>query len=254
MQQQSQKVISQVSNPLNQKSAIKKELENIQQQSLVQKSVDRFNAKAIVGRKPSTSAPCLPTAKSLIPADKPRIEITAVSAPQISAANPGNNLPLNTRKRWFDDIPDEVLRERIISSMTKEQKLRQEVSFELLVTEGYYLRDLSTLLDTYGKPLRTNRKGQRWPELEELFSHIEQLMPVNQVLLDELKKCRRGFVMNAMGEAFLVVADYLKIYTGYCGMQNKTVDYIQRLHKQDSTFKAILKVILIIHVQCLMSN
>lgn len=170
---------------------------------------------------------------------------TTQSVPNISVVQVADKQQTQkppTRKKWFDDIPDETLRERIVSNMSKEQRTRQEVSYELLVTESDYLQDLRYLLHIYGHRLQGGKNQQRWTELDELFSHIQQLIPVNQVLHEELQKCRRGFVMNSVGEAFLVVADYLKIYTGYCGMHSRLVDYIQRLHKSDSAFKSALKV------------
>jgi hypothetical protein len=86
------------------------------------------------------------------------------------------------RPKWYDLILDEVERERLLSSMNKDDKTRQEVSYEILSTEQDYINDLKLIVETYVKPIR-DRKVKIPFELADLFSNIEQILPVNEAFL-----------------------------------------------------------------------
>ncbi|KAI3648098.1 hypothetical protein MP228_005952 [Amoeboaphelidium protococcarum] len=144
------------------------------------------------------------------------------------------------RPKWYDLILDEVERERLLSSMNKDDKTRQEVSYEILSTEQDYINDLKLIVETYVKPIR-DRKVKIPFELADLFSNIEQILPVNEAFLQELKHCRKDYLLEGVGNAFLAVADYFKLYTMYCGLHAKAMDSLQKALKADMPIKAFLK-------------
>ncbi|KAI3630459.1 hypothetical protein MIR68_011894 [Amoeboaphelidium protococcarum] len=144
------------------------------------------------------------------------------------------------RPKWYDLILDEVERERLLSSMNKDDKTRQEVSYEILSTEQDYINDLKLIVETYVKPIR-DRKVKIPFELADLFSNIEQILPVNEAFLQELKHCRKDYLLEGVGNAFLAVADYFKLYTMYCGLHAKAMDSLQKALKADMPIKTFLK-------------
>eukprot|EP00158_Paraphelidium_tribonemae_P002923 Partr_v1_DN25782_c0_g1_i1_m74648 putative guanine nucleotide exchange factor len=144
-----------------------------------------------------------------------------------------------SRKRWFEVIEDESERAIFLAKLSKEEMHRQEVMHEIFSTEEDYLKDLQMVVDVYIKPLQELKLKSN--ELTDIFSNWQQLMPVNKTLFQEFVKCKRGALLEKMGEAFLKVADFLKLYTMYCGNHGKAVAAIQKLQKSDQKFMHFIK-------------
>ncbi|KXS17650.1 Dbl homology domain-containing protein [Gonapodya prolifera JEL478] len=111
--------------------------------------------------------------------------------------------------------PDEPGKLLLDTAKIDQQELkRQEVIYETLVTEREYVRDLKIIIDLYLKVMREKKilppKG-----LAIVFSNIEQILPVNVELLARLedRRIRSGAVVKEVGDVFLELASYLKMYT-----------------------------------------
>ncbi|KAI8813459.1 hypothetical protein BJ742DRAFT_431196 [Cladochytrium replicatum] len=105
---------------------------------------------------------------------------------------------------------------------------RQEVIYEVLVTEREYVRDLKIITELFLRRIREkgllNHKG-----IAIVFSNVEQLVPVNMELLNYLEQRRReGFgSIREVGDVFLAVAPFFKIYNTYCGNQPEAVSFLR---------------------------
>ncbi|KAJ3189570.1 Myosin 10A, isoform D [Irineochytrium annulatum] len=99
--------------------------------------------------------------------------------------------------------------------ISKQERKRQEVIFEVLCTERDYVEDLETVIEVYIKQLKKN-KLLRPKDMSVIFSNIETIMPVNSELLklleDRQAESENG-VVEQVGDIFIRVSDYLKIYT-----------------------------------------
>ncbi|KAI9355339.1 Dbl homology domain-containing protein [Zopfochytrium polystomum] len=116
-----------------------------------------------------------------------------------------------------------------LSAISAEEVKRQEIVYELMTTEREYIRDLSTIIEFFLKPIR--EQGLITAKyVSVLFSNIEQLLPVNQEFLGRLDQRRRERVgiVDEVGDIFLVVAQYFKMYTIYCGNQPEAMSYLKR--------------------------
>jgi hypothetical protein len=83
------------------------------------------------------------------------------------------------KPRWFESIEDEKEREEFLGALSKEEKKRQEVSYEIFMTEEDYIKDLQMTIDVYIKPMSEQKLKTK--DLSDIFSNLEQLLPVNQV-------------------------------------------------------------------------
>ncbi|KAI9141016.1 Dbl homology domain-containing protein [Paraphysoderma sedebokerense] len=118
-------------------------------------------------------------------------------------------------KNWVLSMggPDEVQK----LNLSKAEINRQEVIYEMAKTEQSYIKDLALVVEVYIKPLRKNNLI-RPKDLTVIFSNWEQLLPLHQELfrLFEAKRMEKKIV-GQVGEIWLKMSDYLKIYMMYCG-------------------------------------
>ncbi|KAJ3032909.1 hypothetical protein HDV00_006982 [Rhizophlyctis rosea] len=132
-----------------------------------------------------------------------------------------------------------------VEKMPREEVKRQEVIYELLVTEWEYVRDLGIIINLFMKPMReksvVDAKG-----IGLIFSNIELLVPYNQVLLDELSKRRRDSwgVIQCIGDVFDRVAQFFKMYTVYCANQPEALTYLKNQQKTNTALHAFVQELL----------
>ena len=58
---------------------------------------------------------------------------------------------------------------------------------EILATERDYVRDLKLLIDAYVRPLQRDAQGLRREEVVRVFSNVEEILDVNELLLGRLE-------------------------------------------------------------------
>ena len=116
--------------------------------------------------------------------------------------------PAGQRKRWSEIHED-------LSGLPKEEIARQEVIRELFLTEADYVRDLKVIIKLMYDLKKLALVSPK--DISVLFSNIEQILPINQELLKNLQdKINANAVVDHIGDIFLQISDYLKIYTMYC--------------------------------------
>ncbi|TPX38121.1 hypothetical protein SmJEL517_g00356 [Synchytrium microbalum] len=127
---------------------------------------------------------------------------------------------------WDDGRPRFVI---ALEKLPKEELKRQEVIYELLITEREYVRDLHIVINLFMKNMR-DKSIVPGKDLHVVFSNIEQLLPVNQELLSRLEERRRlsNGVVKEVADIFIKVEQYFKIYTLYCANQPEAMAYLKR--------------------------
>ncbi|KAI8895110.1 hypothetical protein BC833DRAFT_602380 [Globomyces pollinis-pini] len=151
-----------------------------------------------------------------------------------SPKKPFNRAP-GQRMLWVDFMggAEEVAKLK----MEKQEIKRQEVIFEIITTEADFVEDLETICELYIRPLQKN-KLIRPKDMAIIFSNIEQVLPVNQELLRELEKRQSvNPIVNMVGDVFIRVSDYLKMYTMYCSNHPYALMKLQAMRQQKSISK-----------------
>lgn len=105
------------------------------------------------------------------------------------------------------------------------------------------MRGKQDVTQLYIDPLKKSRLV-RPKDMAIIFSNLEQLIPVNQELLKALEARRSAnIVIEQVGDIFIHVSDYFKMYTMYCSNQPYALMKTQYL-RQSKPFSKFLDVFL----------
>ena len=127
------------------------------------------------------------------------------------------------QERWKDKVTPEQY-----EAVPERERQRQEVIYELIRTEREYVRDLGIVIDVFLKPIK--EKKILSPKEMALFSSIDQLKPVNEELLRRLtERFDVNPVVEEVGDVFVTLAEYFKIYKVYCRNHPHSMLEYQRL-------------------------
>src|SRR3989338_1479192 len=124
------------------------------------------------------------------------------------------------------------------------EKLRSQVVLEIHRTEEDYVRDLVHTIDFFLHPLQQAKGELKITEgdLKVVFSSLENLIPINRVVLDRLKETlSRPFPEQSVGAVFVSLGDYLMVYSDYCTNQTAACDHLKRLTKKNKRLAAFLE-------------
>ncbi|KAJ5066689.1 faciogenital dysplasia protein [Anaeramoeba ignava] len=128
----------------------------------------------------------------------------------------------------IDDFP--------IPKNTNTEK-RGNIILEIIQTEEDYLSSLNIIIEYYKKPL-VQKKIISSEDSTEIFKQIETIFGVNKQLLELLKKDLpknpKEISDLKIGNIFLQVADFLKLYIDYCSSYTFSM---KRLNKYTSNSK-----------------
>lgn len=124
--------------------------------------------------------------------------------------------------------------------LTKEEIKRQELIYEIFLTERDYVDDLKLIVDVFIAELKA--KALLKPkEISAIFSNIEQLLPIHEELFSCLEaRQREATVIKEIGDIFLKRADFLKMYTLYCANHQSALMRLQA-NSQNKEFKRFLQ-------------
>ncbi|XJO78856.1 hypothetical protein BDV3_003234 [Batrachochytrium dendrobatidis] len=143
--------------------------------------------------------------------------------------------PAGQRQLWVDFVGGAEAVETL--GLSKKEIKRQEVIYEIITTESDYIDDLDIICEAYIKQLKKN-KLIRSKDMAIIFSNIEQLLPVNMELLKSLvKRQETNKVIEYVGDAFIRVSDYLKMYTMYCSNHPYALIKLQSVRQNKSVAK-----------------
>lgn len=126
--------------------------------------------------------------------------------------------------------------------MVRSQAYRDHVAQEILTTERVYVEHLEFLVKEVLHPLRDNHKDQILTETEirAIFSETESILNYNKLLLLQLEeRVAKWSVSQRLGDIFLLIANFLKIYSQYCSNYNEAMRILSECKKQ-TKFKKFL--------------
>jgi hypothetical protein len=138
---------------------------------------------------------------------------------------------------------EEKRRERLllpIDGVADTLKKRHMVINEIINTEKDYVYDLQVLLTVFMTPLLN--EGILTPdEISAIFSNAKLLVSVNKMLLADLIKRIKANQGYDVGESFILLGDYLKMYATYCTNQETAGEVVTRAEKTNPRFRAFLQ-------------
>jgi hypothetical protein len=102
---------------------------------------------------------------------------------------------------------------------------RQHVINEILSTERDYLRDLRWVLEQYVEPIKASNVISTRDQLH-LFSNLASLCHLHEEILSMLEKSTAAGANAAIGQTFLRIGSYLKVYATYVTDQEGTREFI----------------------------
>eukprot|EP00026_Physarum_polycephalum_P003301 Phypoly_transcript_03311.p1 GENE.Phypoly_transcript_03311~~Phypoly_transcript_03311.p1 ORF type:complete len:722 (+),score=144.11 Phypoly_transcript_03311:157-2322(+) len=129
-------------------------------------------------------------------------------------------------------------------TMLRSQAYRDHVAQEILSTERVYVEHLEFLVKEVILPLRsavgTSSQILTDPEIRVIFSETESILNYNRHLLLQLEeRVSKWSVSQRLGDIFLLISNFLKIYTQYCSNYSEAMRILSECKKQ-SKFKKFL--------------
>ncbi|KAI8807711.1 Dbl homology domain-containing protein [Cladochytrium replicatum] len=128
----------------------------------------------------------------------------------------------------------------LVSQISNEEKKRQEAIFELIVTEGSYVRDLQLVVEIFYRRMQDLMQEH---DLRAVFANIEDILLANSVLLSSLEDLQQknSFFIDLFGNHFATFIPSLECYATYCGNQMAAQKFLKRRQEEDAKLDRFLK-------------
>lgn len=128
------------------------------------------------------------------------------------------------------------------SAAAFKERMRSEVLREIVETESAYVEDLAILTEVFMAPMRT-RGILTVQELQQVFSSVlAQIQAVNvQLQKDLAEQIRLPVLRQTLGDVFLKLADYFRIYMQYCANQDAATQAVDQLRRTNAQFASFLE-------------
>jgi len=125
--------------------------------------------------------------------------------------------------------------------LAKKLRLREQVVHEIVVSEIAYIYDIKIIIEVYLIPMREKNILKK-EQLAVLFSNVEVLRSLNIQFLKDLEKRIRSPPPECerVGDIFLVMMEYFKMYTAYCSNQSAAMELLNEVSR-NSKVAAFLK-------------
>eukprot|EP01102_Stenamoeba_stenopodia_P001473 TRINITY_DN1127_c1_g1_i1.p1 TRINITY_DN1127_c1_g1~~TRINITY_DN1127_c1_g1_i1.p1 ORF type:complete len:778 (+),score=210.71 TRINITY_DN1127_c1_g1_i1:80-2335(+) len=196
---------------------------------------------------PLTSSPIadttLATDESPSQSSLPNDEIMSIAVQQTMATSSKKTISVknahapdsNEPRRFVDFVGQDLA-----NSLSKDERERQEVIFEMIKTEKSYITDLKMIVSMFLNPIK-DKEILNKQQIAGLFSNVEAIINVNEKLLAEfLRRQKENPVIEKIGDVFANNGDMLKLYAVYCSNQPLIAPTIQSLSKQNANFAKFL--------------
>lgn len=118
-------------------------------------------------------------------------------------------------------------------------RVRNNIIRDIIKTEDTYIQGLTTLVNVFLTPLRTNKK-KLLPEkdVKIIFSNAEQILSINKELFSALQEAMNSWPRSKIGEVFMRMAPYLKVYTTYINNFDLAANTVLNCEARISKFAA----------------
>ena len=115
---------------------------------------------------------------------------------------------------------------------------------EVLSSEESYIGSLNLLVNHYLLPLRKVQDKRVTKDLQVIFGNVEQILDLNNNLLDQLRdRVANWSETQLLGDIFIKIAPFLKLYSTYGTNYENAVSVFQREMKENIHFKEAVEVL-----------
>ncbi|ELR18659.1 RhoGEF domain containing protein [Acanthamoeba castellanii str. Neff] len=177
-----------------------------------------------------------------------RVSSTPDSLMQPASARKMNPLwVLNQKAKMVEEEKDKREREErrkrerevlpVGEDVPEKQRQRNRVINEIVNTERDYVQDLKIMLTLFRMPLDEEGILTK-EELSTIFSNLSMLLHVNSELYDDISKRVKETNGEELGQCFVLLADYLKMYSQYCSNQAAAREAVVNASKTNPRFRA----------------
>nr|XP_054761937.1 rho guanine nucleotide exchange factor 39-like [Lytechinus pictus] len=115
----------------------------------------------------------------------------------------------------------------------KMERKREKVLTEIFASERRYLEQLDIIITHFIKPLRQSRIVPE-NDIRIMFGDITAIQAINKELLAHMEEM-------SIGEAFLQLAPYIKLYSTYANNFEKAIDLLQEWESKAANFVRFLR-------------
>jgi len=160
------------------------------------------------------------------------VAMASVSGPASSDA-----VPVGMFSRTDSPLSSKPAREDVVAvgqDLPQELRQRNRVINEIINTERDYVHDLEVMVSVFETPMLEENVVTK-EEVSMLFSNVKQLIEVNKMLLADVVKRVKDTNGNELGDSFLLLGDYLKMYAKYCANHMVAAELALKLEKANST-------------------
>jgi hypothetical protein len=128
-----------------------------------------------------------------------------------------------------------------LKRLDRDERMRQEAIFELILTEQTYIRDLQTLLDVFLYPMRQIVSMNK--RIQQICSTIEEIVYYSSLFFSEMetRQLEQDYMMDAIGDILIRHQKEFAPYITYCGQQKQIFLYLQERIDQDRSFADFLR-------------
>ncbi|KAJ3423511.1 faciogenital dysplasia protein [Anaeramoeba flamelloides] len=116
--------------------------------------------------------------------------------------------------------------------LTKKQERRlknrrKKIVEEIYSSEVTYVTSLKTMIEVYLNPMKEHVNPI---QIRSIFSQIDSIINFNELLLNEIKpRCTNWNEKSLIGDIFLKLVSFLKIYTNYINNYNSAIQTLAQL-------------------------
>lgn len=127
----------------------------------------------------------------------------------------------------------------VLSTMSDQERKRQEAIFEFIGTEGSYVRDLQLIVGVFYSALMNVLDDQA---LKVIFANVEDILMLNTFffssLEDRQKACR--LYVDVIGDVLAEHCQNLDVYTPYCVNQDQAAKLLLQLRGENPELERTL--------------
>ncbi|GAM18228.1 hypothetical protein SAMD00019534_014030 [Acytostelium subglobosum LB1] len=137
------------------------------------------------------------------------------------------------------------IEQRRYTKLVSMNENRDKVANEVLDTEVIYVRNLEIMVHSYLLPLRcTQPPLLSFKHINTIFGVVEDILKVNRELLTSIQQHMDTWKTNkTLGDSFLKLAPYLKLYTQYCSSYDKAINKLKQKTVDSKDFATFQKKI-----------
>ena len=170
---------------------------------------------------------------------------TTIPSPVTSISTPTS--PINRSSEVETPIP-KFKKEEVEES--KVQSRRNHIVKEIITTEISYIQVLTVAVEEYQRPLRSTfslytidgKTTMKSEHVDIIFSNIELILGFNKLLLLDIQKRFDSWNESTLiGDIFLRLTPFLKLYTEYSNNYNKSMELITLACKKSKPFKEFVE-------------